>query len=65
MTDRTSDEHLRLVTTFQKAPSSRLDAALLALTELCRGVAAQAEDRRRVREIASGSALSESSPPGG
>jgi hypothetical protein len=64
MTDRTSDEHLRVVTTFQKAPS-KLDAALPALTHLWRDAAAWAEERRLVREIASGSALSESSPPGG
>jgi hypothetical protein len=69
MTDRTSDEHLELVTTFQMEPAfmrrSRLGTTLLKFTQLYRDGVVRAEYRRLVREIALASVLDKSSPPGG
>lgn len=69
MTDQTSDDHLRMVSTFEKlsatTKSPELSSNLGKLIKLYRDLAAQAEGRRLVREIALGQALSQSSPPGG
>ena len=69
MTDQTSSDHLRIITTFEKrsaiTKSPKLRSKLLRLTQLYRDLAARAEDRRLVREIALGQTFSESCPPGG
>jgi hypothetical protein len=69
MTDQTSSDHLRLISTFEKRSAitkgPKFSSKLLRLAELYRDLAARAEDRRLVREIALGQTFSESCPPGG
>ena len=68
MTDRILDEQVRSAIPLAKrslAPErSTLEPTRTRLAQLCRDMAAQAEQRRRVRVIALGEVLGGSSPPG-
>jgi len=68
MTDRILDEHERSAISFatrSAAPERpELGPPVSRLAQLCRDLAVQAEQRRRVRAIALGQAFDASSPPG-
>jgi hypothetical protein len=68
MTDRILDEHVRsaipFVTRTARPERPELGSPVSRLAQLCRNLAVQAEQRRRVRSIALGQVFEASSPPG-